>query len=82
MTTWSWERFWEAMESLSVLWFGLAVADVLFGLLAVVSLASMPIDRTDPAFVVAVLDLVIVVVTLVPLAYVLYRLRERERGEW
>lgn len=75
---WSWERFWDVMEGYSVLWVSLAVADVLFGLLAVVSLLLMPFDMSNPSVVVAVIDLIIVAVVLLPLSYVLVRLRQRQ----
>ncbi|RDI69761.1 hypothetical protein [Halopelagius longus] len=76
---WSREEFWERMEGFRVLWFCLAVADVLFGLVAVATLVVMPFDTSEPSVVIAVLDIAIVVVTLVPLTYVLYRLRQRQR---
>ncbi|MDS0295736.1 hypothetical protein [Halogeometricum luteum] len=77
-SSWSWEEFWDVMESFSFLWFGIAVADLLFGLLAIVALAVASLDPSDPGYVVVVLDLVLVVVTLIPVSFVLYRLRQRE----
>lgn len=79
MTSWSWERFWDAMESFRPLWYVLTAADLTFGLVAVVALTAIRFDSSNPAFVVVVLDLAIVAVTLVPLLYMLYRLRARER---
>lgn len=76
--SWSWERFWDVMESYSILWVSLAVADVLFGLLAVVSLLLIPFDMSNPSVVVAVIDLIIVAVVLLPLSYVLVRIRQRQ----
>lgn len=76
--SWSWERFWDVMESYSILWVSLAVVDVLFGLLAVVSLLLIPFDMSNPSVVVAVIDLIIVAVVLLPLSYVLVRIRQRQ----
>ncbi|WP_139173385.1 hypothetical protein [Halogranum gelatinilyticum] len=66
------------MESFSYLWFGIAVADLLFGLLAVVALVVASLGPSDPGYVVVVLTLVLIVATLIPVSFVLYRLRQRE----
>lgn len=82
MARWSRERFWDAMENFAALWFGLAVADALIGLGLVVILLSQPFDTHDPAVVVSVVDLAVVVVTVLPLSYVLYRVRQRREEEF
>ena len=77
-SSWSWEEFWDVMESFSFLWFGIAVADLLFGLLAVVAFVVAPLSPSDPGYVVIVLVFVLIAVTLIPVSFVLYRLRQRE----
>ena len=79
MADWSWERFWTVLEDYTPVWFALGVADVLFGLAALVSLLVQPFDTSNPGVVIAILDLVIAIAILVPLGYVLYRIRQRRR---
>lgn len=82
MVRWSREEFWDAMENFTPLWLGLAVTDFLIGLGLVYILLSQPLDTSNPSDVVAVIDLAVVVVTLLPLSYVLYRIRQRKLEEY
>ncbi|GGL38780.1 hypothetical protein GCM10009037_23010 [Halarchaeum grantii] len=82
MVRWSWDAFWDTVENFTPLWFALAVTDALIGLGLVYILLSQPFDTSDPSVVVATVDLAIVAVTLVPLCYVLYRIRQLKREEY
>lgn len=79
MADWSWERFWAVLEDYTPVWFALGIADVLFGLAALVSLMVQPFDTSNPGVVIAVIDLSMAIVILVPLGYVLYRIRQRKQ---
>ena len=82
MVRWSAEEFWDAMESFAMLWYGLAVADAVAGLVVLFLLLTTQFDTSDPSVIVSVLDLAVVVITLIPLGYVLYRVRERRLEEY
>lgn len=73
----SWELFWGILEDYTAVWTALAIAAVLFGAVSLVSLLAQPFDTSDPSVVIAVVNIVLVAVLLVPLGYVLYRIRQR-----